>query len=78
MDPLQWMGAVRIRVQTADNHNNPQVTTPVHQLTPCEAKRCVFALDLCIFLSWFRQDNFFTAENNVMDRGLILGIFKMA
>ncbi len=26
MDPLQWMGAVWMRVQTADkkNHNNPQ------------------------------------------------------
>ncbi len=42
MDPLQWMGAVRMRVQTAD-HNNPQVihSTPVHQLTSCEVKSCV-------------------------------------
>ncbi len=36
MDHLQWMGAVRMRVQTDDkkHHNNPQVihTTPVHQL----------------------------------------------
>ncbi len=23
-------------------------------------------LDLCIFLSWFRQDNFFTGERNIM------------
>ncbi len=34
------------RVQTADkkHHNNPQVihTSPVHQLTFCEAKSCVF------------------------------------
>ncbi len=32
-DPLQWMGAVRMRVQT-DDHNNPQVihTTPVHRV----------------------------------------------
>ncbi len=24
-------------------------------------------LDLCIFLSWFRQDDFFTAESNIVD-----------
>ncbi len=37
MDPLQWMGAVSMRVQTAEkkHHNNPQVirTIPVQQLT---------------------------------------------
>ncbi len=44
MNPLQWMGAVRMRVQTADNHNNEKVihTTPVHQLTSGENKSCVF------------------------------------
>ncbi len=45
MDPLQWMCAVRIRVQTADKtSNNPEVihTTPVHQLTSCEVKSEVF------------------------------------
>ncbi len=46
MDPLQWMGAVRIRVQTADkkHHNNPQVihTNPVHQLMSCIMKSCLF------------------------------------
>ncbi len=43
MDPLQWMGAVRMRVQTAEK-NNPQVIhmTSVHQLTPCEVKSWMF------------------------------------
>ncbi len=33
--PLQWMGAVRMRVQTADKNITILHTTPVHQLT-CE------------------------------------------
>ncbi len=43
MDPLQWMGAVRMRVQTADQ-NNPQVVnmTLGHQLTSSEVKSCMF------------------------------------
>ncbi len=32
MDPLQWMGAVRTRVQTADKNITIIHTTPVHQL----------------------------------------------
>jgi len=32
------MGAVRMRVQTADKNNTIIHTTPVHQLTSCEAK----------------------------------------
>ncbi len=28
-------------------------------------------LDLCIFVSWFRRENLFFEENNIMDRGLI-------
>ncbi len=39
MDPLQWMGTVRIRVQTADENITIIHTTPVHQLTSCEAKK---------------------------------------
>ncbi len=30
--------------------------------------------DLCIFLSWFRRDNHFTAESHIMDRGLATNI----
>ncbi len=36
------MGAVRIRVQTADQHITVTHTTPVHQLTSGGDKRCVF------------------------------------
>ncbi len=39
---LQWMGAVRMRVQTADKNITKIHTTPVHQLTSCEAKSCLF------------------------------------
>ncbi len=37
MDPLQWMGAIRMRVQTADekNHSNPQ---HIHPLTSLKQK----------------------------------------
>ncbi len=42
MDPLQWMGAVRMRVQTADKTSQVIHTTPVHQLKSCEAKSCLF------------------------------------
>ncbi len=41
MDHLQWMGAVRMRVQTADKNIVIIHTTPVHQLTSCETKSCV-------------------------------------
>ncbi len=45
MDPLQRMGAVRIRDQTADkkHYSNPQVihTIWVHQLMSCEVKSSV-------------------------------------
>ncbi len=36
MDALQWMGAVRMRVQTADKNITIIYTTPVHQLMSCE------------------------------------------
>ncbi len=42
MNPLQWMGAVRMRVQTADKNITIIHTTPVHQLTSGEKKSCVF------------------------------------
>ncbi len=45
VDHLQWMGAVRMRVQTAaKNITNITVihTTPVYQLMYCEVKSCTF------------------------------------
>ncbi len=38
MGALQWMGAVRMRVQTADKNITIIHTTPVHQLTSWEDK----------------------------------------
>ncbi len=56
MDPLQWMGAVRMRVQTANvNISNSQVihTIPVHQLMSCEVKSCMLSCvwNIVMFLS---------------------------
>ncbi len=42
MDPLQWMGAVRMRAQTADKNITVIHTTPVHQLMSCDVKSCIF------------------------------------
>ncbi len=42
MDPLQWMGAVRMRVQTADKNITIIHTTPVYQLIFYYVKSCVF------------------------------------
>ncbi len=41
MYSLQWMGAVRIRFQTADK-NITILMTPAHQLTSCEVKSFLF------------------------------------
>ncbi len=38
----QWMGAVRMRAQTADKNITIIHTTPVHQLMAWEDKSCVF------------------------------------
>ncbi len=48
MDVLQWMGAVRMRVQTADKNITIIHTTPVHQLTSGEDKSCVFLRNKCM------------------------------
>ncbi len=39
MDPLQWMGAVRMRVQTADKNITIIHMTPVHQLKSWSKKK---------------------------------------
>ncbi len=44
MDPLQWMGAVRMRADKKNN-NNPQVITLVHQFMYCEVKSYMFVRD---------------------------------
>ncbi len=42
MDALQWMGAIRMRAQTADKNITIIHTTSVHQLTSCDVKSCMF------------------------------------
>ncbi len=42
MDPLQWMGAVSMKVQTVDKNITIIDMTPVHKLTSWEVKICVF------------------------------------
>ncbi len=93
MDALQWMGAVRMRDQTADQilwskkmctffkllllakipiYNNVSFSEKVPPFCPLTTMftymfrtvvECL--LDLFIFLSWFRQDEFFTEESNM-------------
>ncbi len=47
-DPLQWMGAVRKRVQTADKEITIIHMTPVHQLMSCEVKSHMFVINQSI------------------------------
>ncbi len=42
MDPLQWMGAVRMRVQAADQNIPVIHTIPVHQLMSYDVKSSIF------------------------------------
>ncbi len=56
MYSLQWMGAVRIRFQTADK-NITILMTPAHQLTSCEVKSFLFMspqskILICWFVQW--------------------------
>ncbi len=39
VDALQWMGAVRMRVQTADKNITIIHTTPIYQLTTKKKKK---------------------------------------
>ncbi len=58
MDALQWMGAVRMRVQTADKITIIH-TTPVHQLMLCEEKSCVFVRNKSIIKTFFTLNHHF-------------------
>ncbi len=53
-----WMGAVRMRVQTADKNITIIHTTPVHQLTSaCFSANVHFWVNCCLFnrLSWWNR-----------------------
>ncbi len=39
MDPMQWMGAVRMRVQTADRNITIIHIIPVHELMSCQVNK---------------------------------------
>ncbi len=52
---------------------NYQLTVKINKFVKkTEGAMPPFAHNLCIFLSWFRQDNIFTWEINNIDRGLCL------
>ncbi len=50
------MGAIKIRVQTADKNNSIIHTTPVHQLMPCEEKSCVFVQNKSIIKAFLTSN----------------------
>ncbi len=52
MDPLQWMGAIRMRVQTDVKNITIIPSTPVHQLTSFESTRCVFVKNKNQIIDW--------------------------
>ncbi len=64
MNPLQWMGAVRMRVQTADKNITIIHITPVHQLTSCEVKSCMFVRNKSI--KTFFQLNYESSIHNLV------------
>ncbi len=47
MDPLQCMGAVRMRIQTAEKYIRIIHMTPVHQLMSCEMKSSMQKCEWC-------------------------------
>ncbi len=53
MDPLQWMGAVGMRVQTPDQNIAIIHMTPVNHLTSCKAKSCVFVRNFLSIIVMF-------------------------
>ncbi len=58
MDALQWMGAVRMRVQTADKTSQKLHVSINYDLYT--------VLDLCIFLL-IQTENFFMGGSTIMD-----------
>ncbi len=60
MDALQWMGAVRMRVQTADkNITMIHKVTPVHQLTSCDIKIFMFIMNKSIIKAFLTLNHHF-------------------
>ncbi len=74
MDPLQWMGAIITRVQTADINimiiDKVIHTTPIHKWMSCEVKSRKSAIHTSLLIP-DSEVVFFTGESNIMDRELI-------
>ncbi len=64
MDALQWMGAVRMRVQSADKNITIIYTTPVHQLTSWEAKSCMSVRNKSIIKTFLTSNLCFQLKYN--------------
>ncbi len=58
MDLLQWMGAVGMRVQTADKNIIIIHTIPAHQLS-CEVYICMFVRNKFIVKKFWTSNYFF-------------------
>ncbi len=57
---FQWMGAIRMRVQTAGENIAQVIHNPsVHQLTSCEMKSCVFVRNKSIIKMFQLQKSSF-------------------
>ncbi len=69
MYPLQWMGAVRMRVQTTDKNITIIHTTPVHQLTSCGKLPFKLYTAWSAYISLLTHD-VFIEESNTMDKDL--------
>ncbi len=59
MDALQWMGAVRMRVQTADKNITIIHTTASQQLMTWEVKSCVFVRNKSIIKTFLTSNHCF-------------------
>ncbi len=73
MDALQWMGAVRMRVQTADkNITMIHKVTPVHQLTSCDIKIFMFVIIKSIIKAFFTLNHHFWIKYEYIIHNLLL------
>ncbi len=72
MDPLQWMGAVRMRVQTADKTSQSSTSNPHHSSTSVKKKREISKTALNKHVAGFwcerqQEMDFFTGGSAIMD-----------
>ncbi len=75
---LQWMGAVRMRVQTANCPSTTVVLSiKIHQHVCLDLFWTVFTCKQCLICAYFSPDSdeitFFTGESSIIDRGILAG-----